>query len=62
LPVVFGIEILCIMAAEIGENIGLYTFGFNLKGIALIRYRICSCRFYYFYDYIRTIYWNWIKN
>jgi hypothetical protein len=24
-----GIEILCIMSAEIGENIGLYTFGFN---------------------------------
>ena len=35
LPVALGIEILCIMAAEIGENIGLYTFGFNLKGIAL---------------------------
>ena len=30
-----GIEILCIMAAEIGENIGLYTFGFNLIGITL---------------------------
>ncbi|MGI0052178.1 MAG: hypothetical protein ACRD8K_10615 [Nitrososphaeraceae archaeon] len=29
-----GIEILCIMAAEIGENIGLYTFGFNLIGIS----------------------------
>jgi hypothetical protein len=28
-----GIEIRCIMAAEIGENIGLYTFGFNLIGI-----------------------------
>ena len=35
LPVVLGIEILCIMAAEIGENIGLYTFGFNLSGITL---------------------------
>jgi len=35
LPVALGIEILCIMAAEIGENIGLYTFGFNLTGIAL---------------------------
>ena len=34
-PVALGIEILCIMAAEIGENIGLYTFGFNLIGIAL---------------------------
>jgi hypothetical protein len=34
-PVALGIEILCIMAAEIGENIGLYTFGFNLTGIAL---------------------------
>ena len=30
-----GIEILCIMAAEKGENIGLYTFGFNLIGITL---------------------------
>jgi hypothetical protein len=30
-----GIEILCIMGAEIGENIGLYTFGFNLIGITL---------------------------
>jgi hypothetical protein len=35
LPVALGIEILCIMAAEIGENIGLYTFGFNLTGITL---------------------------
>jgi hypothetical protein len=35
LPTALGIEILCIMAAEIGENIGLYTFGFNLTGIAL---------------------------
>lgn len=35
LPAAIGIEILCIMAAEIGENIGLYTFGFNLIGIAL---------------------------
>ena len=35
LPIALGIEILCIMAAEIGENIGLYTFGFNLIGIAL---------------------------
>ena len=30
-----GIEILCIMSAEIGENIGLYTFGFNLHGIVI---------------------------
>ena len=30
-----GIEILCIMAAEIGENIGLYIFGFNMRGIGL---------------------------
>jgi hypothetical protein len=30
-----GIEILYIIAAEIGENIGLYTFGFNLIGITL---------------------------
>ena len=35
LPAAIGIEILCIMAAEIGENIELYTFGFNLIGIAL---------------------------
>jgi hypothetical protein len=28
-----GIEILCIAAAEIGENTGLYLFGFNLVGI-----------------------------
>ena len=35
LPAAIGIEILCIIAAEIGENIGLYTFGFNLIGIAL---------------------------
>ena len=34
-PAAIGIEILCIMAAEIGENIGLYTFGFNLSGITL---------------------------
>ena len=40
-----GIEILCIMAAEIGENIGLYTFGFNLIGITLayiIRYALAG--------------------
>jgi hypothetical protein len=35
LPAALGIEILCIMAAEIGENIGLYIFGFNLTSIAL---------------------------
>ena len=34
-PAALGIEILCIMAAELGENIGLYTFGFNLIGITL---------------------------
>ena len=34
-PAGLGIEILCIMAAEIGENIGLYKFGFNLFGITL---------------------------
>lgn len=28
-----GIEILCIAAAEIGENTGLYLFGFNPSGI-----------------------------
>jgi hypothetical protein len=30
-----GIEILCIAAAEIGENTGLYLFGFNLLGIPI---------------------------
>jgi len=30
-----GIEILCIGAAEIGENSGLYLFGFNLIGIPI---------------------------
>jgi hypothetical protein len=30
-----GIEILCIAAAEIGENAGLYLFGFNPSGIAI---------------------------
>ena len=30
-----GIEILCISAAEIGENLGLYLFGFNMVGIPI---------------------------
>lgn len=30
-----GIEILCIAAAEIGENTGLYLFGFNHVGIVI---------------------------
>jgi len=30
-----GIEILCISAAEIGENLGLYMFGFNIVGIPI---------------------------
>jgi hypothetical protein len=30
-----GIEILCITAAEIGENTSLYLFGYNAIGIAL---------------------------
>jgi hypothetical protein len=30
-----GIEILCIAAAEIGENIGLYLFGLNIVGIPI---------------------------
>ena len=30
-----GIEILCISAAEIGENLGLYFFGFNIIGIPI---------------------------
>lgn len=29
-----GIEILCIASAEVGENLGLYAFGFNPVGIA----------------------------
>src|SRR5215207_1105186 len=30
-----GIEVLCIAAAEIGENTGLYLFGFNPLGISI---------------------------
>jgi hypothetical protein len=30
-----GIEILCIGAAELGENSGLYIFGFNTLGISI---------------------------
>ena len=30
-----GVEILCIAAAEIGENTGLYLFSFNLVGIQM---------------------------
>jgi hypothetical protein len=30
-----GIEILCIAAAEVGENTALYLFGFNPSGIAI---------------------------
>lgn len=30
-----GIEILCISFAELGENVGLYVFGFNPIGIAI---------------------------
>ena len=30
-----GIEILCISAAVIGENIALYSFGYNLQGITI---------------------------
>ncbi|MGA9935114.1 MAG: hypothetical protein WBP83_08320 [Nitrososphaeraceae archaeon] len=30
-----GIEILCIAAAEIGENTGLFLFGFNTGGIVI---------------------------
>jgi hypothetical protein len=35
LAAALGIEILCIGAAEIGENIGLYMFGFNPLGIII---------------------------
>ena len=37
-----GIEILCIAAAEIGENTALYTLGFNHLGI-LIAYTMGYC-------------------
>jgi len=30
-----GIELLCVMAAEIGENSGLYFFGYNVHGIII---------------------------
>jgi hypothetical protein len=30
-----GIEILCIMAAEIGQNSGLYFLGYNIHGIII---------------------------
>lgn len=30
-----GIEILCISAAELGENLGLHIFGFNIVGILI---------------------------
>lgn len=33
LPAALGIEILCISAAEIGGNSGLYMFGFNWQGV-----------------------------
>lgn len=35
LPAALGIEILCISAAEIGGNAGLYMFGYNAQGIGL---------------------------
>jgi hypothetical protein len=35
LPAALGIEILCISAAEIGGNTGLYMFGYNAQGIGL---------------------------
>ncbi|MGH9974052.1 MAG: hypothetical protein ACRD93_09165, partial [Nitrososphaeraceae archaeon] len=35
LPAAIGIELLCISAAEIGENSGLYLFGYNIKGIII---------------------------
>jgi hypothetical protein len=34
-PAALGIEMLCIMAAEIGENSGLYFFGYNVHGILI---------------------------
>jgi hypothetical protein len=38
-----GIEILCITAAEIGENTGLYLFGFNPWNSYRICYGIHPC-------------------
>ena len=35
LPAALGIEILCLSAAEIGGNAGLYMFGYNAQGIGL---------------------------
>jgi hypothetical protein len=35
LPAAIGIELLCIGSAEIGENTGLYIFGFNAIGIII---------------------------
>jgi hypothetical protein len=47
-----GIEILCIAAAEIGENTGLYLYDFNPLGIAIV-YILGYARswFYYFCHY-----------
>jgi hypothetical protein len=42
-----GIEILCITAAEIGENTGLYLFGFNPWNSYRICYGIHPCWFYH---------------
>ena len=51
-----GIEILCIISAEIGENIGLSIFGFNLLGI-VIAYSLgfAIARLFNFYDYFRKM-------
>jgi hypothetical protein len=35
LAAALGIEVLCITAAEIGENTSLYVFGFNPWGFAI---------------------------
>jgi len=34
-PAALGIEMVCIMSAEIGENSGLYFFGYNIHGIII---------------------------
>jgi hypothetical protein len=42
LPAALGIEILCISAAEIGGNTGLYMFGYNAQGIGLSYVLVCA--------------------
>jgi hypothetical protein len=46
-----GIEILCIAAAEIGENTGLYLYDFNPLGIAIVYILGYALAGYYFCHY-----------